>query len=71
MKFTARLLITATLLFASGCAKTDWIDRTLVTVDVTGTWHGSVSSPSGGFAGTFELWLDLEQNGQTVKGLFE
>ncbi len=34
MKFTAQLLIAAILVFAAGCAKTDWIDRTLVTVDV-------------------------------------
>jgi hypothetical protein len=40
MKITAELLIAAALVFASGCTKTDWIDRTLVTVDVTGTWCG-------------------------------
>ena len=32
------LLIATTLVGGSGCAKTDWIDRTLVTVDVTGSW---------------------------------
>jgi hypothetical protein len=68
MKIIAGLFISAALAIASGCAKTDWIDRTLVTVDVTGTWYGTVGAPSGGVAGTFELWLDLEQNGQTVKG---
>jgi hypothetical protein len=26
---------------ALGCARTDWIDRTLVTENVTGTWSGS------------------------------
>jgi hypothetical protein len=40
MKFTAPLLIAATLVFGSGCAKTDWIDRTLVTVDIAGSWFG-------------------------------
>jgi len=30
------------LVFASGCAQKDWIDRTLVTVDVTGVWSGSL-----------------------------
>ena len=33
------LLIAMTLALGSGCAKQDWIDRTLVTVDVTGGWH--------------------------------
>jgi hypothetical protein len=31
------MLIGATLAVGSGCARSDWIDRTLVTVDVTGT----------------------------------
>jgi len=32
------------LALGSGCAKSDWIGRTLVTVDVTGTWRsGSMS----------------------------
>jgi hypothetical protein len=30
-------VIAAAVVFASGCAQKDWIDRTLVTVDVTGT----------------------------------
>jgi hypothetical protein len=68
MKFIVGLLAVVTLAFGSGCAEQDWIDRTLVTVDVTGTWHGALSAPSGGVAGTFELWLELEQDGQTVKG---
>jgi hypothetical protein len=41
MKTIVGILIAATLLFGSGCAKTDWIDRTLVTEDVTGTWSGA------------------------------
>jgi hypothetical protein len=69
MKAIVGLLAVVALVFGSGCAtKQDWIDRTLVTEDVTGTWYGTVGSPSGGFAGSFELWLDLEQNGQKVKG---
>ena len=35
-------VIAAALVFASGCAQTDWIDRTLVTVDVTGSWYGTI-----------------------------
>jgi len=37
MKPIVCLLIAATLPFGDGCAKPDWIDRTLVTEDVTGT----------------------------------
>jgi len=40
MKSIVCLLIASTLAVGLGCAKTDWIDRTLVTVDVTGTWYG-------------------------------
>jgi len=32
------MLTLAALAFGSGCAKTDWIGRTLVTLDVTGSW---------------------------------
>jgi hypothetical protein len=63
MNHSARLLVAATLIFAAGCTKQDWIDRTLVTVDVTGTWSGKVSgSPVG------DLSLELNQQGSTVKG---
>jgi hypothetical protein len=54
------------LLLGSGCAKTDWIDRTLVTVDVTGSWIGNAG---GGGLSNRELLFDLEQQGSTVKGL--
>jgi hypothetical protein len=67
MNIIAGLLIAAALAFASGCVKTDWIDRTLVTVDVTGTWDGRVASV--GAAGGFpDLLFELEQQGSTVKG---
>jgi hypothetical protein len=59
MNLTARLLVAAILLFASGCAKTDWIDRTLVTVDVTGTWET---------VGSSTLRLELNQQGPNVTG---
>ena len=49
MKSIVYLLIVATLAFGSGCAKEDWIERTLVTVDVTGrgmeAWAEKVPSP--------------------------
>ena len=53
-------LALASVVSVSGCAKSDWIDRTLVTVDVTGTWC---------HLGTEAICLELEQTGATVKGL--
>jgi hypothetical protein len=67
MKFAAQLLIAATLLSAAGCAKTDWIDRTLVTVDVTGTWSGSIVAAGGGGA-SGGRYVVFELQGSTVKG---
>lgn len=63
MKSLTVCLVAATLLVGVGCAKQDWIDRTLVTVDVTGTWYGT-----GAGSGGAEVWLDLVQTGATVKG---
>jgi hypothetical protein len=57
------LLLVATL-GLSGCAKSDWIDRTLVTADVTGTWVGSIGV--GNNSG--EIQLELEQQGPKVNG---
>jgi hypothetical protein len=67
MKIIAGLLIAAGMAFAPGCAKTDWIDRTLVTVDVTGTWSGRISS-AGSTQGFPDMLFELEQLGSTVKG---
>jgi hypothetical protein len=64
MKTIAGVLIAVALAFGSGCARSDWIDRTLVTVDVTGTWQGQAS----GSNVTSEVWFVLEQQGSTVKG---
>jgi len=60
----AWVVIGVALGFASGCAQTDWIDRTLVTVDVTGVWEGEVAS------GTVrrQLTLTLAQSGSKVTG---
>ena len=55
------MLFLAALTFGAGCAKSDWIERTLVTVDVTGTWSGRT-------AGGGTWWFELEQQGSTVKG---
>jgi hypothetical protein len=60
------LLMAAALATGSSCARPDWIDRTLVTVDVTGVWFGA--SDRGGGTGTVGLWLDLQQEGSKVRG---
>ena len=52
------------LILVSGCTRPDWIERTLVTVDVTGTWEGAASRTT---YGTFQV--SLEQQGSQVKGL--
>ncbi len=54
----------ALLILVSGCARPDWIQRTLVTVDVTGTWEGAATRTSHG-----AFHLSLEQQGSQVKGL--
>ena len=67
LSHTIRLLIATALLFALGCAQKDWIDRTLVTVDVTGSWSGSVGGPGAGGKPP-DVTFELEQQGAIVKG---
>ncbi len=55
------ILVAAALALVAGCATPDWIERTLVTVDVTGAWEGITSR------GTVYR-LDLEQSDARVKG---
>ena len=63
----ARLALALLLAVGLGCAHQDWIDRTLVTVDVSGSWHGKTGGVGGGFLiGDFSL--DLIQQGSMVKG---
>jgi hypothetical protein len=64
MKTIVEMLISVALAFGSGCARTDWIDRTQVTVDVTGAWYGS----GGQGNHSFSLLFDLEQEGSKVQG---
>jgi hypothetical protein len=65
VKLVAGLLGVVTLLFGSACVKKDWIDRTLVTVDVTGTWSGRIAGT--GFQP--EVFFDeLRQEGSKVTG---
>jgi hypothetical protein len=67
MKTIVGVLIAATLAVGSGCAKTDWIERTLVTVDVTGTWSGR----SAGTSANREFFLELSKRDQGSRGLCE
>jgi hypothetical protein len=60
MKTIAWGMLVAALACGAGCARPDWIEQTLVTVDVTGTWQRSSSD------GWFELVL--EQQGPKVNG---
>ena len=53
------------LVVASGCAQKDWIDRTLVTADVTGAWRGTMTTP--GVAAS-NVVMTLEQRGAKVTG---
>ena len=66
----AWVAIGVALVFASGCAKADWIDRTLVTVDVTGVWEGTVTGTGGAGGGIYSapIELVLQQNGTKVTG---
>jgi len=54
------LILMVILVVGVGCAKPDWIQQTLVTVDVTGTWQGSTTD------GWFEFVL--QQQGAKVTG---
>ena len=72
MKAIAGALTVAALAFGAGCAKSDWIERTLVTVDVTGTWSGRVAAGTGALTGPLgTFWFVLEQQGATVKGFVQ
>ena len=52
------------VLTAAGCARPDWIEQTLVTVDVTGVWQGTIAR-----AGSHgPLKLTLQQSGPKVTG---
>jgi len=64
MNTIARVVLVATLALGPGCAKSDWIQQTLVTVDVTGVWVGSTVK------GDREVQLVLEQQGPQAKGYF-
>ena len=65
MRTIAWILMAAALAIGSGCATSpDWIERTLVTVDVTGTWYGAIAAGTT----TAEILIDLKQEGPKVAG---
>jgi hypothetical protein len=64
MMMTRRQLIGLVVLGGAGCARADWIESTLVTVDVTGGWTGEWRQPQ--FNGT--LQLTLKQDGAKITG---
>src|SRR5262247_576917 len=67
MRIGARLLLAISLAICLGCAKQDWIDRTLVTVDVTGVWEGKQDFGPGG-GGDRDIVIVLQQQGAKVTG---
>ena len=65
---TVSLTIGFLLLLSFGCAaRRDWIEETLVTVDVTGVWRGRVSR-AGGVGDQGAIELTLQQSGSRVTG---
>ena len=64
MRPLARLLLVLAIVSTVACAQTDWIDRTLVTENVTGVWSGSTEgSPVG-----LQVQLELRQQGAKITG---
>jgi hypothetical protein len=58
VRYLVFLGVVAGLLFGSGCAsRPDWIESTLVTVDVTGRWNGTLTAESG-FTSFVNLTMD-------------
>ena len=68
MRIVTGLLLATSLALCAGCARGDWIDRTLVTVDVTGIWTGRAYIPHAATGLIIDLRLELEQEGPKVKG---
>ena len=66
MKTIAWGILVAALACGSGCARPDWIEQTLVTVDVTGTWQGTVGGTVCSGGGSYEI--TLSQLGPKLNG---
>jgi len=63
----ARVLLGLAIASTIACAQKDWIDRTLVTENVTGSWYGKMGA-QGGFPD--DIWFTLKQEGGKVTGEF-
>jgi len=70
MRASTWVILAVVLVGGSGCTTPpDWIERTLVTVDVTGTWYGTSLTTAGLGSSVASLWLvELKQEGPRVKG---
>ena len=55
-------LLTLALTSTPGCAQKDWIDRTLVTENVTGAWAGFMGAMD-------DLRFDFKQEGRAWRGV--
>jgi hypothetical protein len=64
MKTIAWVISLAALALGSGCARSDWIERTLFMVDVTGVWYGELRTS----VHRMEISIDLKQEGPKVEG---
>ena len=54
---------------ALGCTRSDWIQSTLVTADVSGEWQGNLTKQSASY-GPSLIQLNLHQSGPKVTGTF-
>jgi len=68
MRILARGLLVLAIASTIGCAQKDWIDRTLVTENVSGSWYGTMVGPTAG--SREDIWLTLKQEGGKVTGEF-
>ena len=67
MRALARVLLVLVITSTIACARQDWIDRTLVTEDVTGVWSGSME----GSPFSPRVQLELRQQGAKVTGVMK
>ena len=68
MRAVTRLLVAGALTLGSGCASSDWIDRTLMTETVGGEWAGTMVSQDGQPSVSQAVRLELQQKGPKVTG---
>jgi len=64
MKTVAWVILAVGLASGAGCARSDWIERALFTVDVSGVWYGELRTA----VHRMELSIDLTQEGPKVEG---